>query len=133
MDGESANGVGIMISSGVAGAALTVAGQWLKAKIGTKAKVTPEPSPFPVEKVPSYVTVQECNRRTCESDRRVEKAVENQQKILDKLDEIDSRSEKRAIATHDRLDPLVKELAKNIGQVELMKEAFVKSSIGSKK
>ena len=46
---------------------------------------------------------------------------------------MDTRSERRAKETHDRIDPLVKEIAKNIGQVELMKESFLKATIGGKK
>ena len=46
---------------------------------------------------------------------------------------MDSRSERRAKETHDRIDPLVKELAKNIGQVELIKESFLKSTVGGRK
>jgi len=64
---------------------------------------------------------------------RIDRVADGQQKILDKLDEMDSRSEKRARETHERIDPLVKELAKNIGQVELMKETFIQAAIGGKK
>ena len=125
------------VSLTMGGAAVTaiagVVGAYIKAKFG-KTKI---PQPMGVDgeiaKKPTYVSVQECNRRMCEMDGRIDRVADGQQKILDKLDEMDTRSERRAKETHDRIDPLVKEIAKNIGQVELMKESFLKSTIGGKK
>ena len=53
--------------------------------------------------------------------------------ILHKLEAMDRKSEERAIAAHSRIEPLVKELAKNIGQVELMKEGFLRKTVGGEK
>lgn len=91
------------------------------------------PNPLQVESTPTYVTVQACDKRMCDMGARIDRMADGQQKILDKLDEMDTRSEERAKAAHDRIDPLIKELAKNIGQVELMKETFIKAAIGGKK
>jgi len=69
----------------------------------------------------------------CEMGERVDRVADGQQKILAKLDEMDTRSEQRAIAAHNRIEPLVKELSKNIGAVEIMKESFFRSIVGGKK
>lgn len=124
------DGINLAIGGGAVSAIAGVFGAWIKAKFG-KARI--EPTPLPVEKVKDFVTVGECKSKMCAMDARIDRMADGQQKILDKLDEMDSRSEERAKAAHDRIDPLIKELAKNIGQVELMKETFIKAAIGGKK
>lgn len=124
------DGINLAIGGGAVSAIAGVFGAWIKAKFG-KARI--EPTPLPVEKVKDFVTVGECKSKMCAMDARIDRVADGQQKILDKLDEMDSRSEKRARETHERIDPLVKELAKNIGQVELMKETFIQAAIGGKK
>lgn len=89
--------------------------------------------PVEIAKRHDYVTVGECKSKMCEMGQRIDRIDNGQQKILDKLDEMDLRSEQRAKETHARIDPLVKELSRNIGQVELIKESFVKSTIGGSK
>lgn len=84
-------------------------------------------------KRPAYITVQECNRRMCEMREEHSKTEAKLDRVLEKLDEIDSRSESRAIATHDRLDPVIKELSRCIGQADLIKEAFLKATYGGNK
>ena len=127
------DGVSLTIGGSAVASLAGLAGAYIKAKFGK----THIPQPMEVEgelsKKPAYITVKECNRRMCEMGGRIDRVADGQQKILDKLDEMDTRSERRAKATHDRIDPLVKELAKNIGQVELIKESFLKATIGDKK
>ena len=86
-----------------------------------------------VEQKPTYMTVKACETRMCEMGGRIDRIADGQQQILSKLDEMDNRSEQRAIAAHNRIEPLVKELAKNIGAVEIMKESFFRSMSGGKK
>ena len=103
---------------------------WLRSR---NQKTTITPDPLNVSKTKDYVTVGECKSKMCEMGQRIDRVADGQQKILDKLDEMDSRSERRAKETHDRIDPLVKEISKNIGQVELIKESFLKSTVGGRK
>lgn len=104
---------------------------WLRSR-SQKTTISADP-PLNTKKVPEFVTVGECKTKMCEMGQRIDRIDNGQQKILDKLDEMDSRSERRAKETHDRIDPLVKEISKNIGQVELIKESFLKSTIGGRK
>ena len=103
---------------------------WLRSR---NQKTTITPDPLNVSKTKEYVTVGECKTKMCELGARIDRVDAGQQKILDKLDEMDTRSEDRAKETHARIDPLVKEISKNIGQVELIKESFLKSTIGGRK
>lgn len=103
---------------------------WLRSR---SQKTTITPDPLNTKKVPDFVTIGECKTKMCEMGQRIDRVADGQQKILDKLDEMDDRSERRAKETHDRIDPLVKEISKNIGQVELIKESFLKSTIGGRK
>lgn len=103
---------------------------WLRSR-SQKTEIAQDP--LNTKKVPEFVTVGECKSKMCEMGARIDRVADGQQKILDKLDEMDDRSERRAKETHDRIDPLVKELSKNIGQVELIKESFLKSTIGDRK
>ena len=135
----SAQGDGAFMSSGFV-KALGVAASAVIGALGHKLwsrRVTIGDQPVgikgEVERKPTYMTEQACEKRMCEMGARIDRVDDGQQKILAKLDEMDSRSEQRAIAAHNRIEPLVKELAKNIGQVELIKECFVKSTLGGKK
>ena len=103
---------------------------WLRSR---NQKTTITPDPLNISKTKEYVTVGECKTKMCELGARIDRMDAGQQKILDKLDEMDIRSEDRAKETHARIDPLIKELSKNIGQVELIKESFFKSTIGGRK
>lgn len=132
MDAET---TGILISSGAVGALCGVASTWIKAKFGQKTTV--ENDPLNVKKLPGYVTIGECNRRMCEQGdelRRLRDEVTGGQKeILSKLDELDQRSENRAIASNQRIDKVMERSAEMRGQVEATKDLFKSAFIGGKK
>lgn len=54
-------------------------------------------------------------------------------RVFKKLDENDKRAEERSIQTHRRLDPLVEEIGRLRGKVEIVEKAAVNSTIGGKK
>ena len=124
------DGVSLTIGGGAVSAIAAVVGAWVKARFG-RTRVSPVP--LPVETQKDFVTVGDCKAKMCEMGARIDRVADGQQKIIDKLDVMDTRSEERARETHARIDPLIKELSKNIGQVELMKESFLKAAIGGKK
>jgi len=121
--------VGVAVSTGAVGTIVGAVVAWWKAKQPRKI----EPDPLHIETQKDFVTVGECKAKMCEMGARIDRVADGQQKIIDKLDVMDTRSEERARETHARIDPLIKELSKNIGQVELMKESFLKAAIGGKK
>ena len=127
---DAPDGSTIVLGSATVALLLKEGCAWLRSR---NQKTTITPDPLNVNKTKDFVTVGECKTQMCEMGARVDRVADGQQKILDKLDEMDSRSERRAKETHDRIDPLVKELAKNIGQVELIKESFLKSTVGGRK
>lgn len=130
---EGMQDIGLMASSSAISSLATAAAIIWKTRKPRKIEPSPLGIDGTVEKKQPYITVGECNRRMCEMGARVDRVADGQQKILDKLDEMDSRSERRAKETHDRIDPLVKELAKNIGQVEFIKESFIQATMGGSK
>ena len=107
---------------------------WLRSR---NQKTTITPDPINVKPTKEYVTVDTCNRLMCAHDAQlseIKSDVKNGMvNILHKLEAMDRKSEERAIAAHNRIEPLVKEISKNIGQVELIKESFLKSTIGGRK
>ena len=53
--------------------------------------------------------------------------------VIDKLDEIDKRSEDRAIALNRRMDPLIEKVAANSEAVDFIKKAAINATVGGKK
>ena len=127
--------VGIAVGAGSLGAILSFLGNLVPAWL--KQKRTIEPQPLAVDKQRTYITTTECNRRMCDHDTAINKLREavtgNQIALLAKLDEFDSRAEARSKAIHDRIDPLVSSIAKNEGKMQLVEQAFLKSTLGGKK
>lgn len=117
--------VGLIVKEGLA---------WLRSR---SQKTTIAPTPLPVEEADKFITRGECKRLMCAHDSQISELRSDVKtgnvNILHKLEAMDRKSEERAIAAHSRIEPLVKELAKNIGQVELMKEGFLKAAVGGKK
>ncbi|MBR4523255.1 MAG: hypothetical protein IKO64_03345 [Kiritimatiellae bacterium] len=127
--------VGIAVGSGALGAILSFLGNLVPAWL--KQKRTIEPQPLSIEKQRAYITTSECNRRMCEHQAELTKLREavtgNQIALMTKLDEFDSRAEARSKAIHDRIDPLVATISKNEGKMQLVEQAFLKSTLGGKK
>ena len=139
MDAESIiQGGGLIVS----GAFVAKVGDWLMAWLRSRNQRTEiSPTPLPVEgeiaKKQSFVTVGECNRRMCEHDQRLAKLdteiKRSNEAVISKLDELDTRNEERAQQTHRRIDPLIEELGRVRGKMELIENAAVKATIGGKK
>ena len=101
---------GIIISTAVATKALDVALAWVKAKFMKGNE------PHQIQQVNDCVTVKECNRRMKDLDDRVtrlEQKVDNGfDKIEEKLEAMDRKSEQRSVALHSRLDKIFERIAK---------------------
>ena len=127
--------VGIAIGSGTLGAVLSFLGNLIPSWL--KQKRTIEPQPLAVDKQRTYITTSECNRRMCEHQTELTKLREavtgNQIALMTKLDEFDNRAEARSKAIHDRIDPLISSISKNEGKMQLVEQAFLKSTLGGKK
>lgn len=132
MDGET---TGVIISTGAFSALCTLAATWIKAKIGTKATI--EPDPLNVKKVEGCITVGECNRRMKDFDERLGKLERRFavgfDNILAKLDAMDRKSEERAIALNRRVDPIVEKVSHLAGQLETFKDLAKATTLGGKK
>lgn len=120
---------GIAISSGVAGAICGVLAAWIKAKYGK----TQIPQPLNTTAVGPYVTVGECKQHRCAIGERIREEHDLLKEIVDTLKRNDERSESRAQATHQRIDPLIEEIGSIRGKIEFLEKAAVNATIGSKK
>lgn len=127
------NDVGLAVGSSAVTAVCVLAGQWIKAKYGEKSKIEPDPSPFPVQQQGPYVTTGECKQHRCAIEKRIDILSAGNQKVLDKLDELDQRSEERAIALNRRIDPMLEKLSATAATVDMLKTAAQKSTIGGRK
>jgi len=127
--------VGVAVSSGAVGSIVTALVAWWRTRTTQPRKI--EPSPLPVKEEDKFITRGECKRLMCVHDAALSELRSDVKtgniNILHKLEAMDRKSEERAIAAHNRIEPLVKEIAKNIGQVELMKEGFLRAAMGGKK
>lgn len=137
MDAESIiQGGGLIVS----GAFVAKAGDWLIAWLRSRnqrTEISPDPLNVRNEKKPVFVTVGECNRRMCEHDQRLAKLdteiKRSNEAVISKLDDLDTRNEERAQQTHRRIDPLIEELGRVRGKMELIETAAIKATIGGKK
>ena len=71
-----------------------------------------------------------------DADLVVESALEDMDakiEVFKKLDENDKRAEERSIQTHRRLDPLVEEIGRLRGKVEIVEKAAMNATMGGKK
>ena len=142
------------ISLTMGGAAVTAVsgllGAWIKAKYGKPVipPVPPVPQPLGTnivndplnvntKKEPAYVPVAECNRRMCEHAERMTRLEDEVKKsnatVIAKLDEIDSRAEERAQATHRRLDPIIGQVVANTEAIGNIKQLALNATMGGKK
>ena len=107
-------------------------------------KTTIDNDPINVNKLDKYVSRGEFNQRMERVDRDVaglrndvsmlrSDITNSNRAVIDKLDEIDKRSEDRAIALNRRMDPLIEKVAANSEAVDFIKKAAINSSVGGKK
>ena len=138
------------VSLTMGGAAVTaiagVVGAYIKAKFGK----THIPQPMETQQVGPFVTCGECKQHRAAIGKRIDTvderiknvdcdiaAVRNDvsmlrsdinnsnRAVIDKLDEIDKRSEDRAKELYRRIDPLADKTAENAATVAIVKEVFV--------
>ena len=82
---------------------------------------------------PQYVTCEQCRQHRDAIQKRIDDIGPALGRVFKKLDENDKRAEERSIQTHRRLDPLVEEIGRLRGKVEIVERAAVNSTIGGKK
>ena len=89
------------------------------------------PQPCEVHCQVDCISVQECNRRMSEFNNRLchveQKLGSVFETILTKLDDMDSKSEKRSIDLHRRVDVISEKTAETAGAVELIKAKMFKT------
>lgn len=125
------------VSLTMGGAAVTaiagVAGAYIKAKFGK----TQIPQPLETAKVGPYVTCGECKQHREAINKRIDTVETSTRKILDKLDEIDTRAEHRSVDLHRRLDPIIEKVAANSAKIDVfentVREAARSATVGGKK
>ena len=145
MDG--ADGITIALGATTTGLVVKEVLAWLRSR---HQKTEIDPTPLPVtgainmRKDQKYVSTGEFNERMKKVDGDIA-AVRNDvsmlrsdinnsnRAVIDKLDEIDKRSEDRAIALNRRMDPLIEKVAANSEAVDFIKKAAINSSVGGKK
>ena len=111
-------------------------------------KTTIDNDPINVNKLDKYVSRGEFNQRMERVDRDVaglrndvsmlrSDITNSNRAVIDKLDEIDKRSEDRAKELYRRIDPLADKTAENAATVAIVKEVFVDTvktaTVGGKK
>lgn len=136
MDGT--DGITIALGATTTGFLVKELIAWLRSR-NQRTEISPNPLPVEGEiaKKQSFVTVGECNRRMCEHDQRLAKLdteiKRSNEAVISKLDELDTRNEERAQQTHRRIDPLIEELGRVRGKMEIIENAAIKATIGGKK
>lgn len=134
MDGT--DGITIALGATTTGFIIKELIAWLRSR-SQRTEIAPDPLNVKNEKKPVYVTVGEFNRRMDETNARVTRIESeikaNNDRVMQKLDEIDTRNEERSIKTHARLDPLVAEIGRLRGKMEYIENAAVQATIGGKK
>ena len=134
------DGINLAIGGTAVTAIAGIVGAWIKARYG---RTTVEPDPLNVrnEKKPVFVTVGEFNTRLGKveqdiKDLRVDIQSGNSA-VMAKLDEIDQRSETRALELNRRIDPVIERVAANAEAVTMLKDdirdARRAATIGGKK
>lgn len=123
----------ILISGSAIATLGGLAGAYIKAKFGK----TEIPQPMETTKVGPFVTCGECKQHREAISKRIDTIETSTRKILDKLDDIDTRAEQRSVDLHRRLDPIIEKVAANSAKVELIentvREAAKAATIGGRK
>lgn len=122
---------GITLTAGGAtvSAIAGVVGAWIKARYGK----TTVPQPLETREEPRFVTCDQCAEHRKAINARIDDIGPALGRVFKKLDENDKRAEERSIQTHRRLDPLVEEIGRLRGKVEIVERAAVNATMGGKK
>ena len=123
------DGINLAIGGGAVSAIAGLAGAWIKARYGK----TNIPQPLQQEQVGPFVTCGECKQHRAAIGKRIDTIETTSHAILNKLDEIDTRAEKRSVDLHRRLDPIVEKVAANAAKVEVFEQTIRNSTMGGKK
>ena len=144
MDAETSNLLtngGLVLTGGML---MKLADVGFKAWQSRNQKTEITPDPLHITKAPKFVTAGEFNERMKKvdseftsvrgeiKDLRADISTGNRA-VLQKLDEIDKRSENRAISLNRRIDPMIEKVAANSEAVDFMKAAAIKASVGGRK
>ena len=126
------DGVSLTMGGAAVSAIAGIAGAWIKAKYG-KPVVPPVPQPLETREEPRFVTCDQCAEHRKAINARIDDIGPALGRVFKKLDENDKRAEERSIQTHRRLDPLVEEIGRLRGKVEIVEKAALSATIGGKK
>ena len=134
--GEIIQGGGLVVG----GALLTKLLDWAKtawAARNQRTEIATDPLNVKNEKKPTFVTVGEFNTRLGKVEDDIKDLRDDIQSsnaaVLAKLDENDRRSEERALKTHQRLDPFIREVGAMHGKMEIVEKAALSATMGGKK
>ncbi len=90
-----------------------------------------------VRTVGPFVTCGECKQHREAIGKRIDSIESSTRKIIDKLDEIDTRAEKRSVDLHRRLDPIIEKVASNSAKIDVfestVRDALKSSTVGGRK
>ena len=89
--------------------------------------------PLNVRRVDKFVTEDQCKQHRCAIGERIKEEHELLKEIVDTLKRNDERSEARAQATHQRIDPLIQEIGTVRGKMEIFEKAAINATMGGKK
>ena len=123
------DGVSLTMGGAAVSAIAGIAGAWIKARYGK----TTVPQPLETREAEKFVTCGQCAEHRKAINARIDDIGPALGRVFKKLDENDKRAEERSIQTHRRLDPLVEEIGRLRGKVEIVEKAAVNSTIGGKK
>lgn len=123
------DGISLTMGGAAVSAVAGVVGAWIKARYG-KTKV---PQPLETREEPRFVTCDQCAEHRKAINARIDDIGPALGRVFKKLDENDKRAEERSIQTHRRLDPLVEEIGRLRGKVEIVEKAALSATMGGKK
>jgi len=123
------DGVSLTMGGAAVSALAGIAGAWIKARYGK----TTVPQPLETREAEKFVTCDQCAEHRKAINARIDDIGPALGRVFKKLDENDKRAEERSIQTHRRLDPLVEEIGRLRGKVEIVEKAAVNATIGGKK
>ena len=76
----------------------------------------------PMDTDDTFVTVGQCKQHRCALQKQIDQQNEFARTVLKRLDEMDTKAEKRSVDLHRRLDPVVESVAKCSAEVGMLKE-----------
>ena len=123
------DGISLTMGGAAVSAVAGLAGAWIKARYGK----TSIPQPLETREADKFVTCDQCAEHRKAINARIDDIGPALGRVFKKLDENDKRAEERSIQTHRRLDPLVEELGRLRGKVEIVEKAAINSTLGGKK